>query len=44
MVEPEASAAAVYASLLPVFEECYQALVPGCTALRRLAPGLPVPA
>jgi len=32
----------VYASLLPVFTELYDALVPAFTSLRRLAPSLPL--
>jgi gluconokinase len=32
----------VYASLLPVFAELYNALVPTFTSLRRLAPSLPI--
>jgi gluconokinase len=41
-VRPDASAAATYAALQPVFAELYHALVPTFTSLRRLAPGLPV--
>ena len=41
-VRPQPAAAAVYASLLPVFTELYDALVPAFTSLRRLAPSLPV--
>ncbi len=39
---PRPGAAAVYASLLPVFTELYDALVPAFTSLRRLAPSLPI--
>ncbi|MEV1145038.1 gluconokinase [Micromonospora sp. NPDC049799] len=38
---PDPAAAATYASLLPVYAELYDALVPAFTSLRRLAPGLP---
>ncbi|MGN9808182.1 gluconokinase [Micromonospora sp. BQ11] len=38
---PDPAAAATYASLLPVYAELYDALVPTFTSLRRLAPGLP---
>jgi len=41
-VRPEATAAATYAALLPVFAEAYQALVPTFGVLRRLAPTLPM--
>lgn len=41
-VQPEPAAAAVYASLLPVFAELYDALVPAFTSLRRLVPSLPI--
>lgn len=41
-VRPQPAAAAVYASLLPVFAELYNALVPTFTSLRRLAPSLPI--
>ncbi|WP_298457190.1 gluconokinase [uncultured Cellulomonas sp.] len=41
-VRPQPSAAAVYASLLPVFSELYDAMVPAFTSLRRLAPSLPM--
>jgi gluconokinase len=41
-VHPHPADAAVYASLLPVFTELYDALVPTFTSLRRLAPALPV--
>jgi gluconokinase len=41
-VRPDPAAAAVYASLLPVFSELYDALVPTFTSLRRLAPSLPI--
>jgi gluconokinase len=41
-VRPRPAAAAVYASLLPVFSELYSALVPTFTSLRRLAPSLPI--
>lgn len=41
-LRPEPSAAAVYASLQPVFEQLYEALVPTFTSLRRLAPSLPL--
>ena len=40
-VHPSPGAAAVYASLLPVFTELYDALVPAFTSLRRLAPLAP---
>ncbi|MFC5924634.1 gluconokinase [Micromonospora vulcania] len=40
-VRPDPAAAATYASLLPLFAELYDALVPTFTSLRRLAPGLP---
>jgi gluconokinase len=42
VVRPDPDAAARYASLLPVFSELYEALVPTFTALRRLTPQLPV--
>jgi gluconokinase len=42
VVRPDPAAAAVYASLLPVFSELYEALVPTFTSLRRLAPSLPL--
>ena len=42
VVRPDPAAAAVYASLQPVFTELYQALVPTFRNLRRLAPTLPV--
>ncbi len=41
-VRPQPAAAAVYASLLPVFSELYNALVPTFASLRRLAPLLPI--
>jgi gluconokinase len=41
-VRPDPSAAAVYATLLPLFDELYAALVPTYTSLRRLAPSLPL--
>lgn len=41
-VRPDAAAAATYASLLPVFAELYEALVPTLISLRRLAPSLPI--
>jgi gluconokinase len=41
-VQPDAASAATYATLLPVFAELYDALVPTFTALRRLSPGLPM--
>ncbi|WNB87223.1 gluconokinase [Cellulomonas sp. ATA003] len=41
-VRPDPAAAAVYASLLPVFTELYDALVPAFMSLRRLTPSLPV--
>ncbi|MGS2616391.1 gluconokinase [Micromonospora sp. LZ34] len=40
-VNPDPAAAATYATLLPLFSELYDALVPTFTSLRRLAPGLP---
>ncbi|MEU5912901.1 gluconokinase [Micromonospora sp. NPDC047527] len=40
-VRPNPAAAATYASLLPLFAELYDALVPAFTSMRRLAPGLP---
>lgn len=40
-VRPDPTAAAVYASLLPLHSELYDALVPTFTSLRRLAPSLP---
>ncbi|PWR06236.1 carbohydrate kinase [Micromonospora acroterricola] len=40
-VRPDAAAAATYASLLPLFAELYDALVPTFFSMRRLAPGLP---
>ena len=39
---PDPAAAGVYAQLLPVFADLYAALVPTFTALRRLAPALPL--
>lgn len=41
-LRPDRTDAAVYASLLPVFEQLYEALVPTFTSLRRLAPALPL--
>lgn len=41
-VRPDAAAAAVYASLRPVFAELYDALLPTYRSLRRLAPQLPL--
>ena len=41
-VRPQPAAAAVYASLLPVYAELYNALVPTFTSLGRLAPSLPI--
>ncbi|WP_082495233.1 gluconokinase [Cellulomonas sp. Leaf334] len=41
VVRPRPAAAAVYTTLLPVFTELYDALVPAFTSLRRLAPSLP---
>ncbi len=41
-LRPEPADAAVYASLRPVFEQLYEALVPTFTSLRRLAPALPL--
>jgi gluconokinase len=41
-VRPDAASAATYASLQPVFADLYHALVPTYSALRRLAPGLPL--
>ena len=43
-VRPQPAAAAVYASLLPVYSELYDALLPTFTSLRRLAPMLPLDA
>jgi len=43
-VRPDATAAATYAALLPVFAEVYHALVPTFGVLRRLAPTLPMQA
>lgn len=43
-VHPRPAAAEVYRSLLPVFSELYDALVPTYRALRRLAPSLPLDA
>jgi gluconokinase len=42
IVRPDPAAAAVYASLLPVFSELYEALLPTFSSLRRLAPSLPI--
>jgi gluconokinase len=42
VVRPDPAAAATYASLLPVYSEVYDALVPTFSALRRLAPSLPL--
>jgi gluconokinase len=41
-VRPDPATAAVYATLLPLFDELYTALVPTYTSLRRLAPSLPL--
>lgn len=41
-VRPDASAAATYAALRPVFAELYHALLPTYRSLRRLAPSLPL--
>ncbi|MFI7496675.1 gluconokinase [Kocuria sp. M4R2S49] len=41
-VRPDPADAAVHASLQPVFEQLYEALVPTFTSLRRLAPALPL--
>jgi gluconokinase len=41
-VRPDPAAAAVYARLLPLFDELYTALVPTYTSLRRLAPSMPL--
>jgi len=41
IVRPDPAAAATYATLLPLFAELYDALVPTYTSLRRLAPSLP---
>ncbi|TYC07117.1 gluconokinase [Micromonospora sp. WP24] len=41
IIRPDPAAAATYATLLPLFAELYDALVPTFTSLRRLAPGLP---
>lgn len=40
-VTPDPAAAAIYASVRPVFSELYQALAPAFTSLRRLTPSLP---
>ncbi|MEJ1091336.1 gluconokinase [Microbacterium istanbulense] len=42
VVRPRPAQAAVYSSLLPVFDELYDALLPTYQRLRRLAPSLPV--
>jgi gluconokinase len=42
VVRPDPSAAARYASLLPVFSELYEALLPTFVSLRRLGPSLPI--
>ena len=42
VVRPDPASAATYASLLPVHAGLYDALLPTFTALRRLAPSLPV--
>ena len=42
VVRPDPAAAAVYASMLPVFSELYEALLPTFISLRRLAPSLPI--
>ncbi|MGW9114468.1 gluconokinase [Microbacterium sp. NPDC055683] len=42
VVRPHPGDAAVYASLLPIFDELYDALLPTHTRLRRLAPSLPI--
>jgi gluconokinase len=42
VVRPDPAAAARYASLLPVFSDLYEALLPTFTSLRRLAPSLPI--
>jgi gluconokinase len=42
VVRPDPASAARYASLLPVFSQLYEALVPTFTSLRRLAPSLPI--
>ncbi|MBM0234239.1 gluconokinase [Micromonospora sp. STR1_7] len=39
-VHPDPAASATYASLLPLFAELYDALMPTFTSMRRLAPGL----
>jgi gluconokinase len=41
-VQPNPEDAAVYATLLPIFADLYQALVPTYTSLRRLANELPL--
>jgi gluconokinase len=41
-VRPDPAAAAVYRSLLPIYSGLYDELVPAFTALRRLAPSLPL--
>ncbi|WOF21885.1 gluconokinase [Microbacterium betulae] len=41
-VRPHPGDAAVYAALLPLFDELYEALLPTHTRLRRLAPSLPI--
>ncbi|WP_460797526.1 gluconokinase [Microbacterium sp. GXF0217] len=42
VVKPRPAESAVYRSLLPVFDEIYDALLPTFHRLRRLAPSLPV--
>jgi gluconokinase len=42
VVQPDPATAAVYRSMQPIFSELYNALFPAFTALRRLAPALPV--
>ena len=42
VVRPDPASASRYASLLPVFSELYDALLPTFTSLRRLAPSLPI--
>lgn len=42
VVRPDPAAAARYTALLPVFSQLYDALVPAFTALRDLAPAMPL--
>jgi gluconokinase len=41
-VKPDAARAAVYSSLLPIFDDLYDALLPTFLRLRRLSPSLPL--